>query len=113
MPTSSDAETLSVIGAGSTPPITTYADTLLEEAVSVMLARRVSRLPVVDRADPTRLIGLLEWKGLARAWQRATEDEHIRESTTRLGARLRLARRVRRRRAGSVVLDGATGKDTA
>ena len=103
----------SAIGAGSTPAITIYADTLLEEAVSVMLARKVSRLPVVGRDDPTRLIGLLEWRGLARAWQRATEDEHIRESTTRLGARLRLARRVRRRPAGRVALDRATGKDTA
>jgi len=76
----------------------------------VMLARKVSRLPVVDRADPTRLIGLLEWKGLARAWQRATEDEHIRESTTRLGARLRLARRVRRRpgRRHAILRNGET-----
>ena len=55
---------------------------LLEEAVHIMLARRVSRLPVVDRETPSRMVGLLEWKGLARAWQRATEEEHIRESTT-------------------------------
>jgi CBS domain-containing protein len=102
------ADTLTVLGAGSTPAITTYADTLLEEAVGVMLARKVSRLPVVARENPTRLIGMLEWRGLARAWQRATEDEHIRESTTRLGARLRLVRRVRRRRAGRAALDGAT-----
>jgi H+/Cl- antiporter ClcA len=108
-----DGDTLSVLGAGSTPAITTYADTLLEEAVGVMLARRVSRLPVVDRADPTRLIGLLEWKGLARAWQRATEDEHIRESATRLSARLRLARRSRRRAAAlRGALDSTTEKDT-
>ena len=107
------ADTLSVLGAGSTPAITTYPDTVLEEAVSVMLARKVSRLPVVAREDPTRLIGLLEWRGLARAWQRASEDEQFRESTTRLSARLRLARRVRRRTAGRAALDGATGKDTA
>jgi len=108
-----DADTLSVLGAGSTPAITTYADALLEEAVGVMLSKKVSRLPVISREDPTRLVGLLEWRGLARAWQRATEDEHIRESTPRLGARLRLARRIRRRAAGRVALGGATGKDSA
>ena len=92
-----DGDTLTVLDVGSTHPIVTHADNLLEEAVDVMLDRKVSRLPVVDRDNRTRMIGLLGWKGLARAWQLATEDERIRESTTRLGARLRLARRNRRR----------------
>jgi chloride channel protein, CIC family len=92
-----DADTLTVLQVGSAPPIVTFADNLLEEAVDVMLTRRVSRLPVVDRGHPERIIGMLEWKGLARAWQRATEEERIQESSSRFGARLRLARRNRRR----------------
>ena len=94
-----DGDTLSVLDAGSAPAIVAHADAVLEEAVGLMLARRISRLPVVDRDDPTRMIGLLEWKGLARAWQRTAEEDHTRESTTRLGARLRLARRGWRRTA--------------
>jgi H+/Cl- antiporter ClcA/CBS domain-containing protein len=109
-----DSDTLSVLDVGTTPAIVTYADNLLEEAVETMLARRVSRLLVVDRAQPNRMIGLLEWKGLARAWQRATEEERIRESSPRFGARLRLARRNRRRArrapdAGDLVTDADRG----
>ena len=67
------ADTLSVLGAGSTPAITTYPDTLLEEAVSVMLARKVSRLPVVAREDATPA----DWPAQV-AWPRARVAARVR-----------------------------------
>jgi chloride channel protein, CIC family len=44
-----------------------------------MLDRDIGRLPVVDRADPKRLIGYLGRSGILAARQRLIDDENRRE----------------------------------
>jgi CBS-domain-containing membrane protein len=62
------------------PLIVTYADELLEEATAKMIAHDIGRLPVVDRADPTRVIGLLGRAGVMAVWLHATREEQTRDS---------------------------------
>ncbi|MGH7531534.1 MAG: chloride channel protein [Gemmatimonadales bacterium] len=61
-------------------PIVAYGDELLEEATARMIAHDIGRLPVVDRADPTRVIGLLGRAGVMAVWLRASREEVAREA---------------------------------
>jgi chloride channel protein, CIC family len=78
---------------GSRDLVVTYTDELLEEATSKMIASDVGRLPVVDREDPSRLVGLLGRAGVMAVWLHASREEQLRES----GWLSKLATRVRRK----------------
>ena len=68
-----------VLEAGSQQPFVAYADESLYEAATRMLQRNIGRLPVVERLDPTRVVGYLGRSGILSARLRVLEEEHIRE----------------------------------
>ena len=68
-----------VMDAGAQQPVVAYADESLYEAATRMLQRNIGRLPVVERLDPTRVIGYLGRSGILSARLRVLEEEHIRE----------------------------------
>jgi CBS domain-containing protein len=86
----------SVLEAGSRTLVVAYPDELLDEAVDKMVRRGVGRLPVVERADPTRLVGYLGRSGIAAAWRELLREEQIQE-TGWLSSRTRLLRMKLRR----------------
>ena len=73
-------------------PALAYGDETLRTAADRMAALRVGVLPVVDRADPARLIGLLSQRDLPRARERLLIEERHRERIIHLR---RLPRRSR------------------
>ena len=86
-----DSEVATLADLASRGLVVTHTDELLEEATAKMIQHDIGRLPVVDRANPERLIGLLGRAGVMAVWLHATREEHARES----GWLSRLAQRVR------------------
>lgn len=74
-----DDDHQSVGDLGSRKLIVTHADELVEEATAKMIAHDIGRLPVVDPADPTRLLGLLGRASVMAVWLRATREEQTRD----------------------------------
>ena len=70
---------LTVREAGCTRLVVAYPDESLFEAAEKMLRRGVGRLPVVERDDPTRLVGYLGRTGVLSARLRRIEAERVRE----------------------------------
>jgi CBS domain-containing protein len=89
-----------VLEIGTTNPIVAYPDDLLADALDRMIRSGVGRLPVVNRDEPTRLVGMLSRDGLAAAYRAVLEEEHVRESA-QLRARFRELRRRLRPKAAS------------
>jgi hypothetical protein len=48
-----------------------------------MLENDIGRLPVVDRAEPTKLVGYLGRSGILSARHRLMEEENVRERGSR------------------------------
>ncbi len=69
-------------------PITAFPDETLEEALKRLGARDIGRAPVVDRANPRRLLGVLSASDISRAYGRVLLE------------RAALHQRVARARAG-------------
>jgi H+/Cl- antiporter ClcA len=86
-----DSEGATVLSLGSRRLVVTYADELLEEATAKMITHDIGRLPVVERENPERLIGLLGRAGVMAVWLHATREEQTRDA----GWLSRLATRVR------------------
>jgi CIC family chloride channel protein len=70
---------MTVQQAGSTRVVVAYADELVSEAAAKMLRNDIGRLPVVDRADPRKVVGYLGRSGVMAARLRRFHDEHVRE----------------------------------
>jgi chloride channel protein, CIC family len=70
---------MTVLDAGTRDLIVAYPEETLHEAAAQMLHRNVGRLPVVDRRDPTKIVGYLGRPGIMAARLRRLEDEHVRE----------------------------------
>ncbi len=68
-----------VTEAGCTKLIVTYPDEPLHTALSKMLKRNIGRLPVVDRNDPTRLLGYLGRTAILSARAKLHDEEHVRQ----------------------------------
>jgi len=81
--------------AGASELVVTYPDEVLEEAVAKMARHHIGRLPVVDRDEPTRLLGYLGRAAIATAWREVMDEEHLREAGW-LTSRFRLLRSVAR-----------------
>jgi chloride channel protein, CIC family len=75
-----DEREVSVLEAGSSKLIVTYPDEVLEAAVDKMVRHDIGRLPVVDRADHTRLLGYLGRTGIAAGWRYLFEEEQVRDA---------------------------------
>ncbi|HZQ24669.1 MAG TPA: chloride channel protein [Terriglobales bacterium] len=71
--------TMTVLEAGSRDTVVAYPDEVLSEATARMLRKNVGRLPVVDRADPRRIVGYLGRRGIMAARQRRLDEEYVRE----------------------------------
>jgi len=70
---------MSVVEAGSRNLIVTYPEEILHEASAKMLRNNIGRLPVVDRADPRRVVGYLGRPGIMAARLRRLQEEHVLE----------------------------------
>jgi H+/Cl- antiporter ClcA/CBS domain-containing protein len=58
------------------PPAVVYEDNSLREAADHMVHEGVGRLPVVTRADPTRVVALLTRSDLLEAHERRVDEAH-------------------------------------
>ncbi len=65
--------------AGGTNLVVTYPDELVSDAAAKLLHFDVGRLPVVDRADPRKVVGYLGRAAILAARMRRLRDEHFRE----------------------------------
>ncbi|HWC75080.1 MAG TPA: chloride channel protein [Gemmatimonadales bacterium] len=75
-----DGEVASVLDLASKRLVVAHPDELVEEATAKMIAHDIGRLPVVDRADPGRLLGLLGRAGVMAVWLRASQEEQARDT---------------------------------
>jgi CBS domain-containing protein len=73
-------EDLSVLQAGSSPPVIAYPDEMLHDALNKLLRNDIGRLPVVSREDPRKIVGYLSRGGILRARRHRIEEEHTREA---------------------------------
>jgi CBS domain-containing protein len=79
--------------------VTAHADESLRVVVHRMAETGRTRIPVVDAADPRRLVGLLTLKDMLKARGRHIEEERRRERVLPLGAIIPFARFLPARRA--------------
>jgi chloride channel protein, CIC family len=71
-----DAEDdLTILEIGNSSPVVAYPDDQLEDALNLMLRMNVSHLPVVDRTQPTRLLGMLSRSSIATAYRSVLDEE--------------------------------------
>lgn len=70
---------LTVLEAGSDSPVVAYSDELVVDALHRMLQKNIGRLPVVDRANPQKMVGYLNRSSILGAWTRQMEEEGVRE----------------------------------
>ena len=61
---------------GKSSPVVAYPDDQLEDALNLMLRASVGRLPIVDRKDPTRLVGMLSRGSIATAYRAVLDEEN-------------------------------------
>ena len=70
---------MAVQEAGKTHLVVTYPDELVSEAAAKLLRFDIGRLPVVDRADETKVVGYLGRSAILAARLLRFHDEHVRE----------------------------------
>ena len=58
------------------PPSVVFPDMSLRDAADHMVREDVGRLPVVDRDDPSRLVGIITRSDLLKVHARRLEEEH-------------------------------------
>lgn len=69
----------SVLQAGNSEVVVTYPDDSLSAAAAKLLRHNIGRLPVVDRANPSRLVGYLGRREIMAARLRRLDEEHVLE----------------------------------
>jgi len=82
-----------LLNAGNRDLVVTSPDELLSEAAAKMLGARIGRLPVVDPADPTKLVGYLGRGEFILGYEKSHQEEHQRERSSLLQKALKLALR--------------------
>jgi CIC family chloride channel protein len=82
-------EAWSVVQAGTTDPVTVFADETLDAAMSKMLQSEIGRLPVVARGDTRKIVGYLGRAEILAARLRGHEEERYREKGPLLSGSLR------------------------
>jgi chloride channel protein, CIC family len=68
---------MTVLEAGKTHLVVTYADELVSEAAAKLLRFDIGRLPVVDRGDERRVVGYVNRSSILAARSRRLQDEHV------------------------------------
>ena len=71
---------MTVLDAGSRALVVTYPDEVLYDAATKMLRSHVGRMPVVDRQNPTQIVGYLGRSEIMAARMRRLDEEHVREN---------------------------------
>jgi CBS domain-containing protein len=71
---------MAVAEAGSMQLVVSYPDELVNDALAKMLRTNVGRLPVVERHDPSKLVGYFGRATILRARLQRLEEEEVRES---------------------------------
>jgi CBS domain-containing protein len=89
---------VTLIEVGPRDPVVTHPDEQLEDAFDLMTRSGVGRLPVVDRDDPGRLVGMLSRGSLATAYRSVLDEEQVRDHSW-LSSRVQKAARHLRRKA--------------
>jgi CIC family chloride channel protein len=84
----SDDEPHTVGDIATRSPVACYHDETVSEALARLGGRDVGRLPVVDRLDPSRLLGMLRREDIVAAYARLLGD---RSSVQEASERLRLS----------------------
>ena len=74
-----DAEP-TALEAGTSVLTVAHPDELLDEAMNAMIMRSVKQLPIVDRNDPQRVIGMVDGNVIAAVWSELHDEDHRRES---------------------------------
>ena len=103
---------LTALEAGSADLVVTFPDELLDQAIDKMARNDIGRLPVVDRDDPSRLLGYLGRTGIAAGWRYLLEEEQVRDAgwlsrrTRRLRLKVKRVLRSRRELEGSSARHG-------
>ncbi len=88
-------------------PVVTYPDESLRPVVYRMAETGLTRMPVVDRDDPTHLVSVISLRDLLGARVQALEDERDRERTLKIRTFIPRAPHLRRtRRAPQSPSDG-------
>ncbi len=77
-----ETSALTVAEAGSKELVVVHPDQTLHTAFTKMLANNIGRLPVVDRDDPTRVVGYLGRAAILSARIRLHEEEDILHDVT-------------------------------
>ncbi len=72
-------KTLTVLAAGQTDLVVIHPDETPPEAIARMLRRGIGRLPVVERANPRKVVGYLGRADILAARARHHREEEIRE----------------------------------
>lgn len=73
------AGTTPVIDAGTRSPLVVHPDESVFEALTKMLLNNVGRLPVVERANPRKMVGYLNRGTVMASWSRPLREETVRE----------------------------------
>ena len=68
-------DTTPVAEVGTRELLVTHPDATLHDASALLLEADIGRLPVVDRADPTKVLGYLGRSGILEARRRALDEE--------------------------------------
>jgi CIC family chloride channel protein len=86
-----DGDDRTMLEIGTPSPVVAYPDDQLEDALNLMLRSSVGRLPVVDRSEPARLVGMLSRGSIATAYRSVLEEEDAVEQSP-LSAHIRAVR---------------------
>jgi chloride channel protein, CIC family len=65
--------------AGSSPAIVAYPDEVVADGLHRMLQYDIGRLPVVERGNPSKMVGLFDRSTVLKAWTHQLDEENIRE----------------------------------
>ena len=90
-----------------------FTDESLDTALMRILAGEYQLLPVVDRQDPLKLVGVLSRQDILRAWQLRDLDETQRERLLRFRGRARQSRLERVVEQSSTPASGDEGEPVA
>jgi CBS domain-containing protein len=70
---------MSVLDAGARSLVVAYADDRVFDAVTKMLENNIGRLPVVNRADPQKMVGYINRANVMGSWRGHLHEESVRE----------------------------------
>jgi chloride channel protein, CIC family len=70
---------MSVLDAGTSSLVVAYPDEWVFDAMTKMLENNIGRLPVVDRAEPRRLVGYINRANVMGSWRGHLHEELVRE----------------------------------